>query len=495
MKVYNYDENKIIAIEMLTKLYDNIHMLNKEINNQDLEGQLYEILSKLFKSIMVLDSKEQFEFLKYIKISLKKIERIESNNNKNLELKELNNIIYRILNDELEESLKLIWYYIYKKSVYTIKVFDTENLDESIILKCAWYAALFKLDDSIEIRNTKFYLFDKKNGKKFPIEVQWGSSSYYKYDFPHENIVNPYDNMKLIIDFKLLSEGEFEIFYEVFGQRGKVIISNAAVTRKLYKRILTNEKIYKYINFRTSSRIIYIGIKVKEKTLINLYKIKLNQFRYDIRLIGRLDNRRFELLSIYIFFKILKFILGKNIILIGELPDSYDDSGSVLFEELQKAKRSFKYYYVTNREDLLSKNKEFVKFGSLKHRILFLTSNILLNVQNIDLYMNPFMNRNDKYVAKRNSKDTLLYLAFSKYLVNQKRIFLQHGVLYHSGLTNAIYINSDFDYLVVSTEFEKQVFPQYGREFVESCLPRFSRYNKKNIKKKKIVFTYMEKIF
>lgn len=478
-----------IILELLEDIDEILSNIDYKKNSLEINDLFYNLLKKIFKNIIELHSSERNEVLIKVEGSIKKIVKYEEKLKIKFKLKELEQIIENIIKKNYEQVLKLSWYYVYRKSIYTIKVFDTENLSDKLIVKCAWYASLFKAEDAIEIKNTKFYLIDKKTNEKIPIEVKWGNYTYYKYDFPHEKIVNPYDNMSLIIDFKILNIGDFEIYYEVFGLNGKVIISNAAVTRKFKKRIIKEERLYKSIHFRVSSRVIYLSVYKRRKSIANLIKIKLKQFRYDIRLIKRLDNRRLELILIYMFFYLIKLICRKKNVLIGELPGGYEDSGSVLFEELQKGKQQFRYYFVTNRKDLLNSNKKFVKFGSLKHRMLFLISDVLLNVQNIDLYMNPFMKRNEKYVAKRNPKDALLYLAFSRYLSNQKRIFLQHGVLYQSGLTNAVYVNSDFDYLVVSAEFEKKVFPTEGREFIETCLPRFSRYEKNNIKSNKILFS------
>lgn len=490
---YNEEKYMISAIEALKELYDILEKANRSIDKliivDSLNEKLYKSFIVFFKNVIQLKNEERLELIGCLQAVITRIRYIEKKLGIEVNLKELEKIIQRIEMKDIEKAVKLIWYHIYRNSIYTIKVFDTENIEDKVIFKCAWYASLFEKEDANIIKNTKFYLIEKDSNNKISIQVEWGKHTYYKYDFPHEKIVNPYDNMKLIVDLGVLKKGDYQIYYEVFEKCGKLIISNSAVTRKLDKRIIKEEDRYKYVVFRTSSRVIYINVKVKKKNLIEFFKIKLNGYKYDMNLIRRFGYKRKELSIIYMLFELIRLFYGKKTILIGELPDRYEDSGSVLFDQLKTKKREFKYYYVTTQEQLIKSDKKFVKFGGVRHRILFLTSDILLNVQNIDLYMNPYMMRNEKNIAKRNSKDTLLYLAFSKYLINQRRIFLQHGVLYQSGLTNAIYVNSDFDYLVVSTEFEKKIFPPDGREFIETGLPRFSRYNKNESDTKKILFS------
>lgn len=420
---------------------------------------------------------------------LRKIILINPKIFKNFKLKKLNNISISILKNEKDKVLKQTWYYIHKKSVFNVKIFDS-CIEENIIkFKCAWLVFLYEKNDISKINNTKFYLENKINGKRVELKVNWGEKSYYKYDYPHEKLLNNKDNFYLIINLNTLAEGEYRICYEFLGEEGQAVISNAAVSRKL-KSIFTRDKEeLKLIRFRTSYRQIYINVKIKNKNPMNFIKLKLYNLNFDFKLIKRLKRDKLKLYFIYVFYNLIKLLYKKKIVLLGELPNSYEDSSSVLFDYLRKNKQKFKYYYVTTKTELIKSDSRFIKFGGFKHKLLFLLADVVANVQNIDLYMNPFMSRDENYVAKKEAEDTLLYLAFSKYLSNQKRIFLQHGVLYQSGLTNAIYVNSDFDYLVVSTDFEKKVFPSRGREFLECCLPRFSRYDSNKLYERKILFS------
>ncbi|WP_368245213.1 CDP-glycerol glycerophosphotransferase family protein [Clostridium tertium] len=454
---------------------------SKCLRNEEIEEDYRNILNSFY----FLDE-DQREILYS---GLEKIILINHNSFEKFNLGVLDKISQSILKNQKNKALKQIWYFIHKKSVYNIKIFDSEIKDNILKLKCVWLASLFESYDINKIINTEFYLFNKDKKQKLKLRVEWGKESYYKYDYPHEKLINENDNFYLLINLNDLEEGEYKICYEFLGEKGRVIISNAAVSRKL-KTILKKEVYHlRFIRFRVSYREVYINIKVKERNKRNLIKLNLDILKYDLRLISRLKRDKLKLKFIYLFYNTIKAMYKQKIVLLGELPNTYEDSSSVLFDYLRKTEQSFKYYYVTTKRDLLKEDSRFIKFGGFKHKLLFILADVIANVQNIDLYMNPFMKRDKNFLAKKEAEDTLLYLAFSKYFSNQKRIFLQHGVLYQSGLTNAIYVNSDFDYLVVSTEFEKKVFPSRGRYFLESCLPRFSKYNENSLSERKILFS------
>lgn len=497
-KVFNdeaiyIDEGKIKKIEEQEDNFQlfysalNEFLETKESIDEDLTLIVEEAFRYLLKKYISKDNncnKSNFEKLKLLVKNLKKV-------NGNIQFNKLADIINLMEENNFEMTNCHLWYKLNKRNMYNIKIFETENHTDKIIFSCAWLCFMHSKKDKEIIRDIEFYLLEKDSNRKIYLDKGSSERSFYKFDYPHEKYVNEEDNFRLIIDKNKLSSGRYTLGFDFLGEKGKFTLANFATTRKLNNEIFSQKNKIISISYDVNSRDFSITIKEREKNLFEKIKLKKFLIKEDLENLKRAKIKNYNLKQMYFTYEFKKKSYGKPILLIGEMHDTYEDSGSVLFEELLKDNRGYEVFFVTSRKDLLQRNKRFIEFGSKKHKDLFLLADVLINVQNIDLYMSPFIGRNSNLSPKKHSKDSLLYLGFSKYLKNQKKIFLQHGVLYQSGLTNGIYVNADFDYLVVSADFEKKIFPEGYRTFIESGLPRFSNYDKEGYKtkSKKILFS------
>ena len=398
---------------------------------------------------------------------------------------EINRIYHDLIHQKYELALQKMWYYNNTRLLYLTRVYDIYEDNQNIYLKSVLTFPLLLDNDEELVKNIEVSLFNLETKKDIRLSIRFGEHSYYKYDYNEYNH-NSNDNFIIEVPKNNLKEGRYVFRYRVLNSLGRIIISNLGIVRK-FGTYINEENLELNFNADENNN---ISLQVN-KTNKNKIKQKINNLVNDIKLLNYCPEYNIEM-------KLLRLKLSikprnkKPKVLIGELPNTYQDSGAVFFEYLKNVNPNFDFYYLTANEELLkSDKKRYIRFNSKKHRRLFITSDIVMNVQNIDDWSNPFYKRNEKYVPKRRKTDKVIFYAFRDFMKNQKRIFMQHGVLYHSGLTNSIFINSDFDSLIVSTEFEKKVFPPDGREFIECILPRYSNYKKQDNNNgiKKILFS------
>lgn len=466
---YEYFLKNILSVGKLNKEY--LKILNEKV------------FIKLFNKTCFLLGKTGMEpnIKRFIQIIVQ-YENLISKNNLNIIDENVENFIIKLQEESIENIKRLLWYQFYIKSIYTCRIYDLREDENSIIYYCVIHSEIKSEKDNELVENIEFYLNSSNN--KIYLKKEYGDTTFYKDDYPHKKYINNKDNFTLTLDKNQFIPGEYELTYEFLDKKGRVILSNFALARKLEDKIIerADSKVLMKYNYQGKN----IGMTIKSCDNMSIWKEYYELIKEDVKRIKESKQNKLYIFFIYFMYKYIKKICNKKIILIGETHNTYQDSGKVVFEKL-KDDKNLKCYYVTSDMELLKSDKRYIKFMSSKHKIMYLLADALLNVQNIDIYMSPFINRNKNLVYKRHSKDYLIYRAFSKYLKNQKKVFLQHGVLYQAGLTNAVYINCDFDYFVVSTEFEKKIFPKSCRIPIESCLPRFSTYNRDTSNKENII--------
>lgn len=476
--LYIYSINQ--SIDEIENVYEYEYLFSNSLNMIESNKEQFEIFNekvfvKLFNKICSILGKlgTQSDINNFIDM-ISKYKKILSKYKLNILDENISNFINELDKEPRDNIKKLLWYRFYIKSIYTCRIYDIREDKNSITYYCVLHSEIMEKIDNKLINNIEFYFNSPSNNKKIYLKKEYGDKTFYIDDYPHKKYINNKDNFTLTLDKNKLTPGDYELTYEFLNKNGRVVLSNFALARKLdYKiiRKLEEKMIMKY-NYHGKN----IGINIELCNNISIIKKYYGLIKDDIKNIKESKQNQLYIYLIYFMYKYIKKIYNKKIILIGETHNTYQDSGKVLFEKL-KDDKELKCFYVTSNKELLDKDNRYIKFMSTKHKIVYLLADILLNVQNIDIYMSPFINRNKDFVYKRHSNDYLIYKAFSKYLKNQKKIFLQHGVLYQAGLTNAVYINCDFDYFVVSTEFEKDIFPTSCRIPIETCLPRFSTYN------------------
>lgn len=454
--------------KILRMIYDinNYRLVNEVLANRF----LYRTINKIIKSN--LSKNEIFVLIENLSRICKLIRKESLKNNQKPKLSiEINRIYYDLIENKYDEAIVKMWYYFKNKNAYTTKVYDIYDDKNNIYLKSVLFLPLLDKNDGELVKEIQYKLYNIDTKEEIILKKSIGKNTYYKFDYNYGNY-NPYDNFIIEIPKEKLKRGKYKIKYNFLNSLGRVVISNLGIVRKFGSYNINQDLI---LDFNSSEKHdILVNIKMVEKNKIKKY---LNDLKNDIEYLKSLPEYKFEMILLRIKQSINIKKKSKQV-LIGELPNTYQDSGAIFFEYLKTQKTDFDYYYVTSNEDLLKKDKRYVKFNSKKHRELFITSDIVMNVQNIDDWSNPFYKRNKKNVPKRRQTDKNVFYAFRNIMRHQKRIFMQHGILYHSGLTDSIFINADFDSLIISTQFEKEVFPKDAREFIECILPRYSNYTK-----------------
>lgn len=159
------------------------------------------------------------------------------------------------------------------------------------------------------------------------------------------------------------------------------------------------------------------------------------------------------------------------------------DNGYYQFKHDVKIKDNIKKYYIIDGKEEIYKNKftkkelkNVVKFGSFKHKMLFLNSDkILTSFSSLQEYC-PFYTNYQYY------KDILKY----------ELIYLQHGILHAKLLKMYAKIYRQIDKFVISSEFERnnliENYDYSPKDLIETGMPRLDEKIPDTIPENKIIF-------
>ena len=160
------------------------------------------------------------------------------------------------------------------------------------------------------------------------------------------------------------------------------------------------------------------------------------------------------------------------------------DNGEYLYTYSKKQKDGIKKYYILNRNSVdinrfKKENKKYVKYGSLKHKLLFLNSNIVFQTHNNVTKQHSFDENAEKYFRD---------------LFNSTNVCIQHGltVQYIPHLTNRINDNLKQFFLASPLEKKNMLHEEYAYGGHEDILtitgsPRYDGLH--NNDKKQILIT------
>ncbi|MFE6996664.1 glycosyltransferase [Microbacterium sp. NPDC057659] len=155
--------------------------------------------------------------------------------------------------------------------------------------------------------------------------------------------------------------------------------------------------------------------------------------------------------------------------LVGERGDTAQDNGYRFFEWARKNTDGIRVRYVLDRKSdawkSLADRKGVVRRGSLRHKLLFLHSDALISSQDFDAYMIP---------PKWNREHYRTHLA---HRLDQKRIFLQHGIIFNDVAAPLAREHTGLDMFVTSVEPEYEYLRQHTRFTHELKLTGMPRYD------------------
>ncbi|MFP7200028.1 CDP-glycerol glycerophosphotransferase family protein [Lysinibacillus halotolerans] len=248
--------------------------------------------------------------------------------------------------------------------------------------------------------------------------------------------------------------------------------------KEQYVRI--NKKIQRITTYYDESKFIKIHLS-NPLTPISYIKSKIRKvkrnIRYDLSLIKKGKFKSFIAIILYKLFR--KFFRSKHIWLIGERKDTAQDNSSHLFKYIRLNHKNVNAYYVIDFSSkdyhLIKRYKNIVRFGSIKHTLYLLCS---------DVTINSYVERPNMYTPE--------YVDILKYypeFAKNKKVFLQHGVIGVSRVNHVLHKNKlDYDLFITSSNYEKKhIISEFGyneNEVIVTGLPRWDNLDSKKIQKK-----------
>lgn len=157
--------------------------------------------------------------------------------------------------------------------------------------------------------------------------------------------------------------------------------------------------------------------------------------------------------------------------LLGERRDTAQDNSAVLFEHLRRQRPDIKaYYLIDKRSPHYSRIKglgRVVSHSSLRHRLLMLHADVLVNAYDINSYMLPEGWRPGAFLE---------HLAWR---IGSRRVFLQHGVTWHD-VSHALHKGvTGVDLFVTTAQQEADaVRTTMGYKEPEVALTGFPRFDR-----------------
>lgn len=311
------------------------------------------------------------------------------------------------------------------------------------------------------------YTDNKNNNKSRKIEKYFISNkSFYGskiktnnfYEFEIEIDYNEVRELKFIVNVEgheINTNIEFSKFCPFNKKNRKYIIE----TNKKIIIFNKNKKIGKAYQFF-----------IKDKNLKNNIRFKFNNLKQQI-----LINKDIELLRWFAKTK-------KNIWLYSDREGIIDNAYYQFKHDIKKEDKIKRYYIYDGNKKIYKDNltrkecKFLIKYGSLRHKILFLKSKKILT-SFLSLYTYCPLHR--KF---NNYRDLMKY----------DLIYLQHGILHANLLTMYSKEFTEIDKIVVSSEFEKNNFINkynYNEDdIIMSGMPRLQNEDKENESENKILF-------
>ncbi|WP_441246269.1 bifunctional glycosyltransferase/CDP-glycerol:glycerophosphate glycerophosphotransferase [Kitasatospora sp. McL0602] len=165
------------------------------------------------------------------------------------------------------------------------------------------------------------------------------------------------------------------------------------------------------------------------------------------------------------------FMAGRDIWLVGERPDSFQDNSAYLFRHLRRTRPDVRAYAVVDRSSPdaaeLKGLGRVVNHSSWRHKFLMLHASTLVNSYDIDAYSLP----------EGWDRDT--YLKHLGWRTGARRVSLQHGVV-HQDVARGIHRSkTGLDLLVTTTAAETEHMDQwldYRGTARQLGLPRFDSH-------------------
>lgn len=229
-------------------------------------------------------------------------------------------------------------------------------------------------------------------------------------------------------------------------------------------------------------------LNYRQQSILIMENSKLRHTKREIKYIcSLLHSKKVEARksgALRILYNITKPLFRKEIWLFEDKIYKGGDNGEYLYTYASKQKDGIKKYYILKKNCIDAKrfkkeHKKYVKFGSLRHKLLFLNSNIVFQTHTNVIKQHSFDEKSEKYFRD---------------LYNSDNMCIQHGltVQYIPHLTSRISDNLKQFFLASPIEKKNMENKEYAYEGHLNCLkitgsPRYDGL--KNNDKKIILIT------
>ena len=428
----------------------NVNEKNKHILNTDKLKQFYENMKEVLISVedkLILETNSNKLFNHYLlKI---KYDTFEKEN----EYIEYNNDIALKLNNQI----------ILNASMNNLNILIMENNDNSIKITANYP---FPYDEK------KLNIYALYMGKKYNAKT---NTAYSKYKVFGKEIYENYV-FDIVIPLKTSNEKEYIEFYlETKNSNVKLDINFSKALAKLTKHKNAYWAFDKFtLNYRKHSILV-----LKNSSLRHLKR----ELKYIISLILSKNSTAIKSGLLRIVYWITHVFYKKRIWLFEDKIYKAGDNGEYMYTYATGQKDGIKKYYILKKGCIDEKrfkkeHKKYVIYGTLRHKLLFLNSDIVFTTHNNAIKHHSFGKIQERYFRD---------------LFNNSSVCIQHGLTVQNiaNLTNRINDNLKMYFLASPVEFDNLKNKDYGYDD-DSILkitgsPRYDGL--KNNDKKQILIT------
>lgn len=430
---------------------ENVNMKNKHILKNDKLTEFYEDTKEVLKNIddEIIMKTQGNKLINYYLLRLK-YGYLE----KDIEYREFENRIHVINNNKM----------IFNASDTKIKILLMDYVD-GILSITATYP--FPFDEK------KLKIYAEYMDKKIYAEKNYLYSEYKAFG------KKLYENYTFDIKIPLKKSNQKQ-YIKFFVESNKSIVELDINFNKPLSRL--SDLKYAYWNCGDFT------LNYRQKGILVMKNTKLRQLKREIKYIqSLLDSKEKEARRsgrLRIIYNLTKPLFKKQIWLFEDKIYKGGDNGEYLYTYASKQKDGIKKYYILKKDCIDAKrfkkeHKKFVEFGTLKHRLLFLNSNIVFQTHT--------------NVTKQHGFDETIEKYFRD-LYNSYNVCIQHGltVQHIPHLTSRISDNLKQFFLAAPIEKKNMENKEYGYSGYEDILkitgsPRYDGL--KNNDKKIILIT------
>lgn len=469
--------------------------LDKRFYLGRLNGFFRELVDYSIKKVGYVPKFIQYMIIYDIKWMLMSEERFEVLNDD--ELIEFSNGVNYVLNnvdDEVIEChLKKDPWKI-RKCIYELKYGESKIIpkDNDIVL-CTHNVILDELSihrfylDIIEIKNNNLFIsgFLKSYFKSSDVEILliskspkdkiFQSKTFNYFNRKESKISESYINFDFKVPLSVNKEYEFNIFVKSkeFGDSFELPISfvNHARLSEVSNYSVWNNRM---IHFKKNT------IFITEYSYLKMFKWEIRILLVILRHIPYNWLSTLFIRSIYLI--LFPFYKDKKIWMFMDRRESADDNAEHLYKYCNDIDDGVDKYFTLSKDSndfkrLSSSLKNIIPFYSIKQRILYLFSDMIISSHPDEFVLNPFWGKNSKLCSG---------------LITSKKVFLQHGITKDNVSLWLRKYDKNLDMLVTVSEREAQSFLDYEYNYDKDIIkvvgfPRFDNLTNTSDKKQILI--------